>query len=381
MKHVSLFAAATLAAMLAGCGGSGTVDNGPPPPAGNLRIEAVVMDPSGNLTNIIQDPRNFQANEDYTFQLVRYDDAGKREIVNGVRWRSSDDTGVYGALSANTGRFLSKGTESPTELTIQTSVDGKPIAAKYRILPRQVRFIGRVVEEGNPNKGVDGVTIEFFAPAQGRPTVEVNMPGMSYSPPVANVVAGDLVQWNNTDAIPHTVTRDVASPLTADFSSDTVFPDGIAPGQNYQWRVPNGAAPGTTIYYHCRFHGTAGNGNSAGTGMVGALQVVRDNTAIVKVGSVTTAFDGSFRASVPNSATRYQIVSSTLGNRYFNTVKAPGPDGTTYLRFDTESESCLPPMPANLPQIGQRDVSSTPLQLLPVKAGATKPDASAPCYY
>ncbi|HEY0866163.1 MAG TPA: hypothetical protein VGE01_02220, partial [Fimbriimonas sp.] len=73
MKHVSLSVALAVAALLMGCGGDG--DNDPidnPPLPGEFRVEAVVVDPSGQFTNVVQDPLNFQTNEDYGFQLVSY---------------------------------------------------------------------------------------------------------------------------------------------------------------------------------------------------------------------------------------------------------------------------------------------------------------------
>ena len=66
----------------------------------------------------------------------------------------------------------------------------------------------------------------------------------------------------------HTVDSD-----TGLFDSDDDFPGGLAPGDKWSWTVPSTAARGTVYFYHCDFHGAAGNGTSYGTGMVGSITV------------------------------------------------------------------------------------------------------------
>jgi len=76
------------------------------------------------------------------------------------------------------------------------------------------------------------------------------------------------VSWVNNDSVPHTVTSD-----TGVFDSDTDSPTGLGNGDTFEFRIPADAAPGTTYYYHCRFHGAAGNGSAYGTGMAGRIVV------------------------------------------------------------------------------------------------------------
>ncbi|MBX7135658.1 MAG: hypothetical protein K1X67_23570 [Fimbriimonadaceae bacterium] len=95
-------------------------------------------------------------------------------------------------------------------------------------------------------------------------------PGNTFGPETVEVDADSDVSWTNVDGAPHTVQSDVAN-MGPD--SDGTFANGLNAGQTYVWRVPASAASGTRYYYHCRFHGTAGNGASLGTGMVGVLIV------------------------------------------------------------------------------------------------------------
>lgn len=103
-------------------------------------------------------------------------------------------------------------------------------------------------------------------------TVVVDMPNgtMSFSPANAAVHAGDTVKWTNSDALPHTIKPDTAVP---NMDSDTAFPGGLSNGQQFTWLVPAGTAAGTQFFYHCKFHGTAGNGTALGNGMVGVITV------------------------------------------------------------------------------------------------------------
>jgi plastocyanin len=101
--------------------------------------------------------------------------------------------------------------------------------------------------------------------------VTVTMPaGSMFTPMDAAVNPGDTVEWVNNDTLPHTIKPDVATPS---MDSDPTFPGGIANGQKFSWVVPVSATPGTKFFYHCKFHGTAGNGTAFGAGMVGVVTV------------------------------------------------------------------------------------------------------------
>ena len=89
-----------------------------------------------------------------------------------------------------------------------------------------------------------------------------------------NVIAGATVQWVNLDSDAHTATTDTTNLVSGGPDSDVLFPKGLKHGQTYEWVVPVTSAPGTTWYYHCRFHGSSGNGRSLGSGMAGSITVI-----------------------------------------------------------------------------------------------------------
>jgi len=90
----------------------------------------------------------------------------------------------------------------------------------------------------------------------------------AFAPKNVKVRAGETITWHNADMDNHTVDSD-----TGLFDSDDDFPDGIPPKARWSWTVPGKAASGTVYFYHCDFHGAAGNGTSYGTGMVGSITV------------------------------------------------------------------------------------------------------------
>jgi plastocyanin len=104
----------------------------------------------------------------------------------------------------------------------------------------------------------------------GGGTVNVSMAANAYSPQVVNAHAGDTVTWTNNEAMLHTVTSDTAQ---AGLDSSTQFPGGINQNATFSWTVPANATIGTNFFYHCAFHGTAGNGSALGTGMAGQITV------------------------------------------------------------------------------------------------------------
>jgi len=89
----------------------------------------------------------------------------------------------------------------------------------------------------------------------------------TFNPVNVTVAAGSTVQWQNTDTARHTVTSDTnVSALNSE-------QDGLPAGTTFNFTVPAGTASGTVFYYHCAFHGTAGNGTSLGSGMAGSVTV------------------------------------------------------------------------------------------------------------
>ena len=112
------------------------------------------------------------------------------------------------------------------------------------------------------------LTIGFATALNGH---MVTMTGQDkFAPKNVKVRAGDTVTWRNRDKHNHTVESDTGA---AGLDSDAAFPAGLATGDKWTWTVPSNAASGTVYFYHCRFHGTAGDGTSYGNGMVGSITV------------------------------------------------------------------------------------------------------------
>lgn len=103
------------------------------------------------------------------------------------------------------------------------------------------------------------------------PPVTIDMPSgfpHMFSPTIANVDAGAVITFTNSDAVPHTATVDPLNAAPGGPASPT-----IAAGGSYVWTVPSSAASGTKWFYHCIFHGLAGDGTSLGSGMAGEIIV------------------------------------------------------------------------------------------------------------
>jgi plastocyanin len=94
-----------------------------------------------------------------------------------------------------------------------------------------------------------------------------------FAPRDVQVSPGAVVVWTNVDEEePHTVTSDPGT-TPGGPNSDTQFPNGLGHDLSYNWTVPSGAVSGTKWFYHCRFHGSPGNGTTLGAGMAGSVTV------------------------------------------------------------------------------------------------------------
>jgi len=70
----------------------------------------------------------------------------------------------------------------------------------------------------------------------------VTLHAVRFDPDSLVIAAGDTVEWDNRDLVPHTVTADAG-----DWDSDTILPDS-----SWSTIVPDGGIHP----YHCRFHPT-----------------------------------------------------------------------------------------------------------------------------
>lgn len=122
---------------------------------------------------------------------------------------------------------------------------------------------------------VDGLGYQATAVLTVNPQVSATLISMtdahSYAPQSVTVPAGSVVVWTNNSAnMVHTVTPDVP---TTGMNSNTQYVAFIPSGLSFAWTVPASAKSGTAYYYHCIYHGNAGNGSSLGTGMAGVIFV------------------------------------------------------------------------------------------------------------
>lgn len=168
MKHVGLLAVAAVGLSVAGCAGSGssaatvidtTIVGGP-------RVEAVVSRGGTILTDtlgrpIVQDPRNFEINMEFTFQLVGYKATGERVVLSPDSWVSSDSTATFGNLAANSGLYQTNNSVTRDVYQVGAIYKGTYFTTDVSIHPREIILDGTVVDE-NTGKGLAGVTVNFY---------------------------------------------------------------------------------------------------------------------------------------------------------------------------------------------------------------------------
>jgi len=127
-----------------------------------------------------------------------------------------------------------------------------------------VAYNGTAILENNATVTTDVTPTSF--------TINMNS-AFAFDPQTANVDPGMDVVFDNTSAFPHAPVTDPLNAASGGPDSDPTFPLGVPAGQSYTWHVPNDAVSGTQWFYHCRFHGVAGDGSHLGTGMVGVITV------------------------------------------------------------------------------------------------------------
>lgn len=98
------------------------------------------------------------------------------------------------------------------------------------------------------------------------PVLKVAIRDGGYIPRVLSAGPGATVVWTNMGSHAHTVDADC--PGAPQIGK-------IEPGQSCEWVVPEVACPGDRFYYHCDYHGEAGDGKSLGSGMAGAVVIGR----------------------------------------------------------------------------------------------------------
>jgi len=222
----------------------------------------------------------------------------------------------------------------------------------------------------------------------GTPTVEAIIPGRASSDIVVqdpnNLEVGQSIQFQLV-AYNATGSRVVLSP--DDFrSSDTTNTYGLL-GSNSGVLITGNAVSTTLLYIGANYQGVQYSASYQVKPRQARLigQIVDETTGLAirnaslnfyndsgqLVGTVVMPFQGSFRASIPLTATRFQVVSDSLTATYWRSFTFNG------LRYDAGSDDCRAPLPAL--QIGDNFLSSaatdaTIIRVTP-RTGSVKPTA------
>lgn len=130
-------------------------------------------------------------------------------------------------------------------------------------------------------------------PANASPA-SVSVSDFQFTAANVTVNAGETVTWTLASGT-HTVTSDDGR-----FASSPGSPGDLT-GTPYTVTFNT---PGT-YYYHCFYHGTAGNGSAPGAGMVGSITVLAVNTPTSTATSTATA------VAATNTATSTPVASAT----------------------------------------------------------------------
>lgn len=168
MKRISLSAAALLGLLVAGCGGdnSGSSSGSGDPVASPETFVEAILAPGGTVPAdpsawISQDPQNIQTGQSVVFQLASYSSSGVRTALPALGWESSDTTGTYGKLSADTGLYQAGSNLTSSPQFVGVRYGGKAYYAAYAVKPPQATVIGQVVNS-NTGSVVRGVYVEFY---------------------------------------------------------------------------------------------------------------------------------------------------------------------------------------------------------------------------
>jgi len=193
MKYLQAYAAAVMALLLIGCGGSDGKGGTTPVDNGNLgtpRIEAIVrvsrasLQHPDNFTNQelldptnqevyndlkvsaktvfgLQDPLNFQIGENFIFQLVAYDQTTGERVILPATFASSDIVGAYGQLGENSGSFDASNTATADNQTMFANYNGHHYEVQFAVRPRQARVVGKILAAGT-NAPIAGIQLLFY---------------------------------------------------------------------------------------------------------------------------------------------------------------------------------------------------------------------------
>gem|GEM_PF-1799847 len=168
MKRGHSLALGLMALALVACGGNGGGGNTTTTPplglTGVPRIEATLADSNVDPDYIYQDLLNIQTGDSLQFQLVNYDDSGRRQVLNTDTFITNDTLGRAGTLATN-GQFQAASSDSGANRYIASvTYNDQSYVAYYQVKPRQINLRGKVLAEVS-NAPVYNATIDFYAPS------------------------------------------------------------------------------------------------------------------------------------------------------------------------------------------------------------------------
>jgi len=206
-------------------------------------------------------------------------DAAKTDDAK-TRWYANGDVIAAFLTGANPQHWPATATKPLMKMHLDTTMDEalahlkgdwKADIAAFDIANKHILMMADALSLGIirqfPDKFKEGAGDPPASP------VTVTMTDSAFDPKNVMVSPGTILKWMNSGQRPHTVTVDSANVLQGGPDSGGQFPNGIQPGKTFTWTVPMDAKPGDMWYYHCKFHGSEGDGMSPGRGMAGSITV------------------------------------------------------------------------------------------------------------
>ena len=148
----------------------------------------------------------------------------------------------------------------PTVVTVNAGAT----SATFNIATTSPNATSTATIKGVDPNGFSATATLTVSPQSNTASIQMTN-GFQYSPQALTVSAGTTIVWINSSNMAHTITPDLSNPS---MTSGTIIP-----GQSFTWTVPANAKSGTKFFYHCLFHGGAGDGTTMGQGMAGVVIV------------------------------------------------------------------------------------------------------------
>jgi len=230
-------------------------------------IDTLPVSPAGLAEITAQDIYGYSATGKFTVEVPTVRLTGLTVSPNSVLGGTPVTATVTLSAKAPAGGFIITLTTAQTNVTLPktATIPAGATSATFSIQTSTVTAPLVVIIKGADKESYGASGSFTVNPIVTSTTVSMTNAAL-FSPASVTVAAGTTIIWNNTSTVmSHTITSDVngSGPLSSN----------VAPTQSFSWTVPANAKSGTKFYYHCAYHGDAGNGSSLGTGMAGVIIV------------------------------------------------------------------------------------------------------------